>query len=103
MVLKLDMRDVAGGASSFYVAHFRLVETKNGKEIVLSQPSLMTAAERPAKLMVGQVKGDRIEVDLTVREVVSATSSLGTSQMKMVNLPIIIQDEEDRMEIQSSP
>jgi len=54
--------------------------------------------------MVGQEKGDRIEVDLTVREVAAAVSSLGTSRMKMVNIPIIIQDEEeDRMEVQPGP
>ncbi len=68
LFLKLDMRDVPGGAPPKYVAQFNLVETKNGKEIVLSAPTIMTTAERPAKLMVGQEKGDRIEVDLTVRE-----------------------------------
>ena len=45
---------------------------------MLSAPTIMTTADTPAKLMVGQEKGDRIEVDLTVREVVSAASSLGT-------------------------
>ena len=103
LVLKLDIRDVAGGTPSQYVIQFKLIETKNGKESVLSAPTITTTAERPAKLMVGQEKGDRIEVDLTVREV-AATSTLGTSRMKMVNIPIIIQDEEeDRMEVQPGP
>jgi len=103
LVLKLDMRDVPGGTPSQYVIQLKLVESKNGKENVLSAPTIMTTAEKPAKLMVGQEKGDRIEVDLTVWEV-ATTSSLGTSRMKMVNIPLIIQDEdEDRMEIQSSP
>ena len=104
LVLKLDMRDLPGGAPPQYIAHFTLVEKKNGKEIVLSAPTIMTIVGRPAKLMVGQEKGDRIEVDLTVREVVLAASPRGTSLMKMVNPRIIISDEEeDRMEIQSSP
>jgi type II secretory pathway component GspD/PulD (secretin) len=104
LVLKLDMRDVPGGTPSQYVIQFKLIETKNGKESVLSAPTIMTTAGRPAKLMVGQEKGDRIEVDLTVREVAATASSHGTSLMKMVNPRIIIQDEEeDRMEIQSSP
>ena len=105
LVLKLDMRDLPGGTPSQYVVQLKLVESKKGKEIVLSAPTITTTAERPAKLMVGQEKGDRIEVDLTVREVVSATSSLGTSRMQIVRPRIIISDgeEEDRMEIQSSP
>jgi hypothetical protein len=103
LVLKLDMRDVPGGTPSQYVIQFKLIETKNGKENVLSAPTITTTAEKPAKLMVGQEKGDRIKVDLTVREV-ATTSSLETSRMKMVNIPIIIQDEEeDRMEIQPGP
>ena len=96
LVLKLDMRDAPGGAPPKYVAHLKLVESKKGKENVLSAPTIMTTAGTPAKLMVGQEKGDRIEVDLTVREVVSAASSLGTSRMKMVNIPIIIQNEEEQ-------
>ena len=104
LVLKLEMRNVSGGAPPQYIAHFTLVEEKNGKEIVLSAPTITTTAGRPAKLMVGQEKGDRIEVDLTVREVVLAASPRGTSLMEMVNPRIIISDEEeDRMEIQSSP
>jgi hypothetical protein len=103
LVLKLDMRDVPGGTLSQYVVQLKLVESKKGKDVVLSAPTITTTAERPAKLMVGQEKGDRIEVDLTVREV-SAASSHGTSLMKMVNIPIIIQDEEeDRMEVQPGP
>ena len=62
---------------------------------MLSAPTITTTAGTPAKLLVGQEKGDRIEVDLTVREVVSAASSLGTSRMKIVNILIIIQDEEE--------
>ena len=94
LVLKLDMRDVPGGSPPKYVARLKLVESKKGKENVLSAPTIMTTAGTPAKLMVGQEKGDRIEVDLTVREI-AAASSLGTSRMKMVNIPIIIQDEEE--------
>ena len=89
------MRDVPGGSPPKYVARLKLVESKKGKENVLSAPTIMTTAGTPAKLMVGQEKGDRIEVDLTVREAVAATSSLGTSRMKVVNIPIIIQDEEE--------
>ena len=94
MVLKLHMRELPGGTPSRYVAYLKLVESKNGKEIVLSAPMLIVTAERPAKLMVGQEKGDRIEVDLTVRDV-AAASSYGTSLMNRVNIPIIIQDEEE--------
>ncbi len=95
LALKLDMRDVPGGSPPKYATHLELVESKKGKENVLSAPTIMTTAGTPAKLMVGQEKGDRIEVELTVREVVSAVSSLGTSRMKTVDIPIIIQDEEE--------
>jgi len=103
LVLKLDMRDVSGGSPPKYVAHLKLVESKKGKENVLSAPTIMTTAGTPAKLMVGQEKGDRIEVDLMVREVVSA-SSYGTTLISVAAPRIIIQDEEeDKMEVQPSP
>jgi len=95
LALKLDMRDVPGDSPPKYATHLELVESKKCKENVLSAPTIMTTAGTPAKLMVGQEKGDRIEVELTVREVVSAVSSLGTSRMKTVDIPIIIQDEEE--------
>ena len=104
LVLNLDMRDVPGGSPPKYVARLKLVESKKGKENVLSAPTIMTTAGTPAKLMVGQEKGDRIEVDLMVREVVLTASSHGTSLMKMVNPRIIIQDEEeDKLGVTPSP
>ncbi|MGA2256805.1 MAG: hypothetical protein ABSG53_19315 [Thermoguttaceae bacterium] len=104
LVLKLDMRDVPGGSPPKYVARLKLVESKKGKENVLSAPTIMTTAGTPAKLMVGQEKGDRIEVELTVREVVSAASSLGTSRMQIVSPRIIISDgEEEKLGVTPSP
>jgi hypothetical protein len=70
LVLKLEMQDVAGSAPAQYLARFKLVETGRHKEIVLSEPTLVTTVGHPAKLMVGEKDGDRLELDLVVREVV---------------------------------
>jgi hypothetical protein len=102
LVLKLDMRDVPGDARSQYVAQFSLVESKQGKQVVLSAPTITTTAGVPGKLTVSQEKGDRIEVDLTVREVVPA-SIYGNSLMTVVTPRIIQDDEEDKMEVTSGP
>jgi hypothetical protein len=72
LTLKLEIQDVPGSKPSQYLAHFELLETKRDKVIVLSAPTIVTTVGHPAKLMVGQEKGDRIEVDLTVREIASA-------------------------------
>ena len=64
LALKLEIQDLQGATPSQYLAQFRLIE--KGK--VLSAPTITTTVERPAKLFVGQEKGDRIEVDLTVKE-----------------------------------
>jgi hypothetical protein len=117
LTLKLEIQDVPGSKPSQYLAHFKLLETKGDKVVVLSAPAIVTTVGHPAKLMVGQEKGDRIEVGLTVREIASAAtepkatsdkpakskplpasaaaSSYGTSVMKMVNVPIVIQEEEE--------
>jgi hypothetical protein len=96
------MRDVPGDARSQYVAQFSLVESKQGKQVVLSAPTITTTAGVPGKLTVSQEKGDRIEVDLTVREVVPA-SIYGNSLMTVVTPRIIQDDEEDKMEVTSGP
>ena len=67
-VLKLDMVSVPGTTPSQYDAQFRLIEIKNGKQIVRSEPKLIATVGKPARLRIGGEKGDRIEIDLTVRE-----------------------------------
>lgn len=116
LTLKLEIQDVPGSRPSQYLAHFKLLETKGDKVVVLSAPAIVTTVGHPAKLMVGKEKGDRIEVDLTVREIESTTtepkatthnsaksepspnsaaSNYGTSLMKMVSPRIVIQEEEE--------
>lgn len=115
LTLKVEMQDTSCNPSR-YVAQFNLVEIKGDKTTVLSRPTLMTTIGEPAKILLGKEKGDRLEVDFTVREIastanepkspahglakseqppVSAASSLGTSLMMMVNPRIIIQEEEE--------
>lgn len=116
LVLSLDLRTVPNTTPSQYLAQFKLFETKKDKEIVLSAPTLVTTVGSPAKLMVGQEKGDRIEVEVTVREgapaldkqpATSAKSDRGrstTSLMMYVTPRIIIQEEEEeKMGIQPMP
>ena len=112
LILKLELRDLNGGTPTQYLAQFRLTE----KGRVLAEPVLVTTAGKPAKLTVGQEKGDRIEVEVTVSEGVSAAieskptgreqtnrrqppaaapSSYGTSLMMMVHPRLIIQEEEE--------
>jgi hypothetical protein len=64
LVLKLQMRDVPGGASSMYVAELTLIETKGGKEFVRSHPTIATVEGEPAMLKIGG-----LEVELVVRPV----------------------------------
>jgi hypothetical protein len=66
--LKLDMLGVPGTTPSQYDAQFRLTEINNGKQIVRSEPRLIATVGKPARLRIGGEKGDRIEIDLTVRE-----------------------------------
>ena len=68
LVLNLYLRNVWDTPPQYWV-HFRLVETKNGKESVLSEPDLLTTVGHPAKLRVGD-DNFRTEVDLAVREIV---------------------------------
>jgi len=104
LALTLDMRDLPGSSPTQYLAQFKLTEIgKNGKENLLSAPALVTTVGRPAKLMVGQEKGDRIEVDLVVRETAAASTASSDhpnkppSQIIMggVTPRIIIQEEEE--------
>jgi hypothetical protein len=73
LILKLEMHDSprSRDVPAMYVAHFKLVECKESKEIVLSHPALMTCVNNPAKLMVGQEHGDRLALDLIVQEIAS--------------------------------
>ena len=93
LILKLEMRDLPSGQPTQYLAQFRLT---NGRQ-VLSAPTLVTTTGRPAKLTVGQEKGDRIEVDLVVGEI-GAASSAASGQVGFVSCGsprIIIQGEEE--------
>lgn len=104
LTLTLDMHDLPNTMPTQYVAQFKLVEIgKDGKENVLSAPALVTTVGRPAKIMVGQEKGDRIEVDLVVREISGASSAASGHPNKSpsqiivggVTPRIIIQEEEE--------
>jgi hypothetical protein len=93
LTLRLEMKDVPNAKPSQYLAQFKLT---NGRQ-VLSAPALVTTVGKPAKLMVGQEKGDRIEVDLVVREIAAASSAVSASQIIMggVTPRTIIQEEEE--------
>ena len=115
--LMLQLQDIPGGKPTKYVAQFQWVETqKDGKESVLFAPKVMTTAGVPAVVKVGDEKGDRFQLDLTVTEgtpaankpkpatstltssirpAPSASSNLGTSLMHMVDPRIIITGEEE--------
>jgi hypothetical protein len=68
LVLNLYLRNVSDTPSQYWV-HFRLVETKNGKKSLLSDPDLVTTVGHPAKMRVGD-DNSRTEVELAVREIV---------------------------------
>ena len=127
LTLKLEIQDVPGGKPSQparYFARFRLVERKGDKEMVLSQPALMATVGQPAQILIGN-ENDRIDVDLTVWEIVSAAneskptahipaksgqppapavSSLESPPIKMATPRLIIQEEEeDKLGVQPPP
>lgn len=64
--LRLDMavRDLAGTGPRQYQAEFRLTKAKE----VLSSPKLTTLVDRPAQIFVGEQGGDRIEIEVLIRE-----------------------------------
>ena len=107
LTLNLEIHDLAGSTPTQYLAQFKLT---NGRQ-VLSEPALVTTADKPAKLMVGAEHGDRIEVDLIVKEgaaakaqpPAAAPSSHGTSLMMMVDPRIIIQDKDDEEKLPAAP
>ena len=124
--LMLQLQDIPGGKPTKYVAQFQWVETqKDGKESVLFAPKVMTTAGVPAVVKVGDEKGDRFQLDLTVTEgtpaankpkpatstltssirpAPSASSNLGTSLMHMVDPRIIITgEEEERLSVVPVP
>lgn len=126
LVLNLDVRDEANSQPPLrtqpttYIAELKLVEATNDSEQrVLSQPKVATVAGCPAKLLVGDKKGDRVELDLIIKEgmagatksqavVQDATNSkkqkyfpsttYGMSLMKMVDPRALIQEEEELIE-----
>lgn len=104
LVLQLDVRDMPGTQSAFYVAEFKLLEaTKDKKQRVVHHPTIATKAGVPARLRTGDKDGDRVEVELTISEGMtlatdpkpSTRSNLGMSMMQMVNPRIIITEEEE--------
>lgn len=126
--LKLQLQDVPSSKPTQYVAEFQWVEIqKDGTVTVLFAPKLMTTVGVPALIRVGEEKGDRFEINLTVTEGVSVankpktttqnptnskqptvcnptTTSSGTLRMGFVTPRIIIQEEEeDRLPIIPMP
>ena len=99
LTLTLDMQDLPGSTPTQYLAQFKLT----GKGRVWAEPKLVIVVGRPAKLMVGHEKGDRIEVELVVRDIAAASSAASghpnksPSQIIMggVTPRIIIQEEEE--------
>ena len=67
--LRLEMQDVPDTQPPQYFAQFRLVEVQKGRvQKVLAEPALVTVVGRPARFVSGAEEGDRIEIDLTVKE-----------------------------------
>ncbi len=103
--LRLEMHDVPDAQPPQYFAQFRLVEVKKGRvQEVLAEPALVTVIGRPAKFVSGAEKGDRIEIELTVKEVgtaASAASGEGIATRSGLILggvtPRIIIEEEDEL------
>ena len=74
--LRLEMHDVPDTQPPQYFAQFRLVAvTKERVQKVLAEPALVTVVGRPGKFVSGAEKGDRIEIELTVKEVGTAASA----------------------------
>lgn len=69
-VLRLEIQDTPETTPTQYDAQFRLIQAgTDGEEAVISAPRLVALAGTPAKVMIGEENGDRIEIDLTVTEV----------------------------------
>jgi hypothetical protein len=67
--LRLEMHDIPDTQPPQYFAQFRLVEVKKGRVMkVLAEPALVTVVGRAARFVSGAEQGDRIEIDLTVKE-----------------------------------
>jgi hypothetical protein len=68
--LNLDIRQVPGTKSAQWQAHVEFIErSESGKQKVLCSPTLITVVGRPASILIGEEKGDRIEFELVVKEV----------------------------------
>jgi hypothetical protein len=115
--LKLQLQDVPNSKPTQYVAEFQWVEIqKDGAVKVLFAPKLVTTVGVPALIRIGEEKGDRFEINLTVTEGVSVAnkpkittqnptnrkqptvcnpSSSGTLRMGFVTARIISVQEEE--------
>ena len=82
--LRLEMHDLPDTQPPQYFAQFRLVEVQKGRvQKVLAEPALVTVVGRPARFVSGAEVGDRIEIDLTVKEAgvrISPRKSEGSQQ-----------------------
>jgi hypothetical protein len=131
--LYLEVQEVPGTQPTQYLVELRGSEVQqDGSLKVLFEPKLVTTVGRPATLKIGERQGDRIEVEISVREDTvaipaasgqpnqpkprttapatgkppppSVPSNLGTSRMQMVDPRLIIQEEEEeRLPVQPSP
>jgi hypothetical protein len=105
--LRLEMHDVPDTQPPQYFAQFRLVAvTKERVQKVLAEPALVTVVGRPAKFVSGAEKGDRIEIELTVKEMGTAGPAAPGEGIATrcglilggVTPRIIIQEEEEFLE-----
>ncbi len=71
-LFKIEITRVPGASPTQFKAQIYHVQGKGANERVLASPTLITLAGQPATVQIGNVGGDRLELELEVRELPEA-------------------------------